>query len=136
MGIKERRGFSVICSMKEFYSYVMDEILTAGQGIEKQKYFKSKTGITKVDIKGTNKPHKPELELLFLCMISLFCTIIFKCTFLFTISVPLDISEGIMWINILIVITGALSIGIGVLSKANPLISFSSLRELYMRLVY
>lgn len=128
MRIRERRRFSVIYSMKEFYNYIMDEMFTAGQGTEKQKYFKSKTGITKVDIKGSNKPHKPELELLFLCMISLFCTIIFKCIFLFTISVPLDISGGAIWINTLIGITAILSIAVGVLYKVNPLINFSSFR--------
>ncbi|KAI5187212.1 hypothetical protein NEHOM01_2010 [Nematocida homosporus] len=119
MAKRSTRRLSILGSMKDFSKYFLDEILTAGQGDQHQKYTKHKMDLNGVDIKETNKPHRPELEVLFLCMICLLCTLIFKCSFFFTSPVLFDLSGSNIWSNILIGIIVAISSGLAILYRIN-----------------
>ncbi|OAG31251.1 hypothetical protein NEDG_01664 [Nematocida displodere] len=100
------RRFSIIGSMKEFSSYMVDELFTAGQGCEKKVYDKLETGLmTGVDLKETDQPHMPEIEVVFLGMICILFTIFFKCTLFYSKPAFLDISLSDKWTNAVIVLT-------------------------------
>lgn len=71
--------FTIAGSIRIFCKWLFDEAFTTGQGKDQGGYLKMRTKSVSVDLKQTNQPHRPELEVIFFLMVSLLCTIVFNC---------------------------------------------------------
>ncbi|KAI5136391.1 hypothetical protein NEAUS04_1112 [Nematocida ausubeli] len=94
------RRFSFSSSFREFIRHISDELFTAGEGIEHPGYYTVYGKSIRVEVKSLQRPHSPVIELMFMGMLCILATMIFKCAACSMKPKLFDISVGCLYINI------------------------------------
>ncbi|KAI5167440.1 hypothetical protein NEIG_01083 [Nematocida sp. ERTm5] len=93
------RRFSFSSSIKEFIEYVSVELFSAGCGSVEQQYYTIYGENTRVEVKELERPHSPIIELMFIGMLCILCTVVFKCAVSSMKSRVFNVSVGCLYIN-------------------------------------
>lgn len=93
------KKFSAVSSLKEFSKVLWREVFTSGEEEQTIKYYKITAKVNMVDIRETEKPHSPLVEMIFVSMACLLFTILFKCAMYSMKPIMFDISGDDTFIN-------------------------------------
>lgn len=103
------RKFSIVSSLKDFCNILRQELFSAGERDESNRYYRAASKTNMADIRETDKPHSPLIEMMFVFMACILFTMLFKCAIYSMNPAMFDISSDTFHMNIIILV---LSLGL------------------------